>query len=262
MNRFTWNIFKHFVPREEGDGGDGDGDGGRPPGTGDGTGGGEGKPEWLPEKFYDPDVGPRVETLAKSFTELEGKFRSKKEDIAEEIKAERLANVPEKYEISLPEELTKDLPEGTELTLNDDDPVAEWFMGFAKENGLSQEEFSAAVNTYIGLEIAKLPNVEEEINKLGDYGKDRLLKVETHLNSVLAEDEYDAIQPMLTSAKGIEALEKLIGKAKATDFDGDNNNQGLTLAELRAMQNDPRYHRDKDPAFIKKVQDGYKRLYG
>ena len=219
----------------------------------------DGKPDWLPDKFYDPDVGPRVELLAKSFRELEGKLSQKKENLAEELKSERLASAPEKYEIALPEDLN--VPEGVEVTLKEDDPVAEWFMGFAKENGLSQEEFNAAVNTYIQLEISKLPDVNAEIEKLGDYGQDRLLKVDTHLKNALDEEEYAAIQPMMTSAKGIEAMEKLIKQAGPGQFDGDGGGEGLTLNELRKMQNDPRYYRDQDPAFIERVKKGYERLY-
>ncbi len=47
---------------------------------------------------------------------------------------------------------------------------------------------------------------------------------------------------------------------KASDFDGDTG-QALTYEELQTMQKDKRYWQEKDPAFIKKVEDGFKRLY-
>jgi hypothetical protein len=49
--------------------------------------------------------------------------------------------------------------------------------------------------------------------------------------------------------------------AGPADFDADAGGAPLSLDELRSMQNDPKYWQTKDPAFIQKVSDGYKRLY-
>jgi hypothetical protein len=219
----------------------------------------DGKPDWLPDKFYDPDTGPRVEVLAKSFTEVEGKLRANKETLAAEINAERLASTPESYEIKLPDDL--EVPEGVDITLDPEDAIATWFMGFAKENGLSQEQFDAAVAGYIKEEIAKLPDMTAEIGKLGDYGKDRVVRVNTWLEKSLEGDQLEAMKPLLTSAASVEALESLMKGHTPSDFEGDAPAEGLTLSELQAMQNDPRYWRDHDKTLIAKVKAGYERLY-
>jgi hypothetical protein len=256
MRILSW-LVGLFVPRETGDG---DGEGGRTGGTGDGTGGGEGKPEWCPDKFFDPEVGVRAEVMATSFKELEGKLREGKTAFQAELDAERAANVPESYEITMPEFEDGEVPEDVEITLKPDDPIATWFMGFAKENGLSQEQFTAAVHGYIKEEIAKLPNMTEQLKALGDYAADRIQKVNTWLEKSLTDDHMQAIKPLLTSATAIEALETLMKGHKPGDFDGEGQ-QALTLEELQSMQNDPRYWQSKDPAFIKKVSEGFQRLY-
>lgn len=274
--KYFWQLLWMFIPREEGEGdggsGDaGDGDDGAAAASGDGDGaagdrkplGGsdpEGRPDWLPEKFWNPDLKqPRAEVMAKSFTELEGKFREKTDVLKEEVLAEIRAGAPEKYEIKLSEDLK--IPDNVELDFSEDDPLVSWFSGFAKENGMSQEVFERALNEYVSIELANMPDIQAEIGKLGDHGQDRMLRVHSWLESKLSEDELAALNPLLNSAAQVEALEKLMKTSGPADFEGDSGGTALTLDELRSMQNDTRYWQDKDPAFIKKVEEGYKRLY-
>jgi len=220
----------------------------------------EGRPDWLPEKFWNPDLkSPRAEVMAKSFTELEGKFREKTDVLKAEIHAEMRAGAPEEYEINLSEDLK--LPENVELDFGKDDPLISWFSGFAKEQGMTQDTFDKALNEYVGIEVSNMPDVESEIAKLGDHGQDRLLRVHSWLESKLSADELGSLSPLLSSASQVEALEKLMKSSGPADFEGDSGSTGLTLEELRAMQNDPRAYQQKDPAFLKKIEEGYKRLY-
>lgn len=262
-----------FVPRETGDdnGGDPGADPDNPAGGGDpadpvdpakplGGSDPEGRPDWLPEKFWNPDLKqPRAEVMAKSFTELEGKFREKTDVLKEEIYADMRAAAPEEYEINLSEDLK--LPDNVELDFGKDDPLVSWFSSFAKEQGMSQETFDKALNEYVGIEISNMPDINSEIEKLGDHGQDRMMRVHSWMESKLSEEQLAAINPLLTSAVQVEALEVLMKSSGPSDFDGDNSGEALTLEELRTMQNDKRYWQEKDPAFIKKVSEGYDRLY-
>jgi len=255
-----------FLPREEGEGGEGGegGDEGGEGGEGDkkpqGGSDPEGKPDWLADKFWNPDTkAPRTEVLSKSFNELEGKLRTKGDELREEIRAEMRAEAPDEYNIELSDELK--IPENVELDLTAEDPMVSWFFGFAKENGLSQEVVSKAINEYVGIELAAMPDVTAEIEKLGDHGQDRMLRVHNWLETKLSDEQFAAINPLLSSAAQVEALEVLMKSSGPSDFDGDTGGPALTLEELRTMQNDKRYWQDKDPAFIKKVEEGYARLY-
>lgn len=247
------DTLRYFLPME------GDGDGDRLPGTGDGTGGGDGKPDWCEEKFYDADAGVRTQVLHESYTELQGKFSAGKSAYEEEVASERLANTPEKYEIVIPDDLK--VPEGVEITLKEDDPMASWFMGWAKENGLSQEAFESAVSGYIKNEVANLPSMTDEIAKLGDYGQDRIQRVNTWLEKSLSGEQFKSLSGLLTSADQVAALEVLMKGHTPGQFEGDSQTSALTLEELQNMQKDPRAWRDYDKVYLKKIADGYNRLF-
>jgi hypothetical protein len=268
MKYLLW-LLKHFIPRQEGDAPPGDpppsdpppgdppaGDPPAPPGGSDP----EGRPDWLPEKFWNPELkAPRPQQMAKSINELEGKLRSKHEDLKAEVITEMRANAPESYEVNLSEDLK--IPENVELDLTAEDPLVGWFFDFAKERGLSQEEVDSAINKYVEIELANMPDVAKEIENLGDYGQDRLLRVHNWLETSLSDEHFAALNPLLSSSAQIEALETLMKNSTPTDFDGDPPTPAMTLEELREMQNDPKYWREKEPAFIQKVEAGYKRLY-
>lgn len=275
MKYFMWLLW--LFPRAEGEGeGDGDGAGdGDSAGDGDGSGDGDGatgdrqpiggddpdrKPDWLADKFWNPDLkAPRTEQLGKAYNDLEGKMRGKGDELREEIREQMRADAPEKYAVNLSEDLK--IPDNVELDFSEDDPLVSWFFGFAKENGMSQDTVDKALNEYVGIELGNMTDVQAEIEKLGDHGQDRMLRVHNWLETKLSEDQFAALNPLLGSAMQVEALEVLMKGAGPMDFDGDSGGAPLSLDELRAMQNDKRYWQDKDPAFIAKVEAGYKRLY-
>jgi hypothetical protein len=220
----------------------------------------ERKPDWAAEKFWNPDLKQvRVEPLHKAYNELEGKLRTSHEDLKAEVLAEMQAQAPEAYEVSLSEELG--IPDNVELNLSDEDPMVQWFFEKAKTKGFTQDEVNEWLNDYVKIELAAMPDVNAEIEKLGDHGQDRLMRVNNWMESRLSEDQLKAINPLLSSAAQVEALETLMKSTGPSNFDGESAAAPLSLEELRQMQNDKRYWQDKDPAFIKKVQDGYQRLY-
>jgi hypothetical protein len=61
----------------------------------------------------------------------------------------------------------------------------------------------------------------------------------------------------------VETLEALAERAGGPRFapGGSAPAAQLTEAELTKMQNDPRYYRDVDQAFVQQVQDGFAKLY-
>ena len=269
MKHLIWLLWL-FIPRGDGDGtgndagdnvpGDGgsndDSGGGGPPGGSDP----DGRPDWIAEKFWNADLKePRTEILGKAYNELEGKLREKDDVVRESIRAEMIASAPDEYKVNLSKDLK--IPDNVNLDLNAEDPYVKWFFGFAKENGMSQETVDKAINDYVGIELGNMPDVAKEIEKLGDHGQDRLLRVYNWMEAKLSEDQFKAMNPMLSTAVEIEALEALMKVSGPADFASDGGGKGLTLAELRKMQNDPRAWQDKEPVWLQKIEDGYKRLY-
>ena len=159
----------------------------------------------------------------------------------------------------MPEDLK--IPDNVELDFSEEDPLVSWFFGFAKENGMSQDTVDKALNQYVGIEMENMTDISAEIEKLGDHGQDRMLRVHNWLESKLSTDQLTSLNPLLNTAGQVEALEALMKTQGPADFDADAGGAPLSLDELRTMQNDKRYWQDKDPAFIKTVSDGYARLY-
>ena len=218
------------------------------------------RPPDVPEKFWDPDIGVRTDELVKGYNELEGKMRTKTDDLRVTIESERLANVPETYEFAMPDDVK--IPDGIEMDLNPEDPLLQWFNGYAKSAGLSQDQYNDAIKAYVELEVARMPDLEAEISKLGENGRDRITAVNGLMDDRLEPDEKAIIAELLTTAAGVSAMEKLLKISGPENFEGDPGGSPLSLEELKKIQAMPEYYRDHDPELIKKVEAGYARLYG
>jgi hypothetical protein len=73
----------------------------------------------------------------------------------------------------------------------------------------------------------------------------------------------EAFEVLASSVEGVKTLHRLmgsgepsLGRAPAPRDEGQSENQ------LKTMIQDPRYWKSRDPAFIAKVTDGFRRLYG
>ena len=81
----------------------------------------------------------------------------------------------------------------------------------------------------------------------------------------LSEDLMPAMADMMSSAKNIEVVEALMDKMGEAPFSPQEMTafgKGDSYAELREMQNQPEYcdPLKRDPAHVKKVEDGYRLL--
>ena len=65
------------------------------------------------------------------------------------------------------------------------------------------------------------------------------------------------------SVEGAAALERLMdaGEPGLGGDGGEKSAGAATLEGLRRLQGDPRYWRDRDPALVRQVMEGYRRLY-
>lgn len=230
------------------------------------------KPEYVPDKFWDADnKAVRVEDLVSSYNEMGKKIRERSDDIRKNISAElesektaRRPEAAEKYEAVLSDDFKANIPEGMEFEFNEEDPLMGYWRNLAFEQGMSQDEFQEGLQLYIGAKLGEMPNFEAELGKLGDYGRDRALHVGSWAKANFSEDTINAMHEMAMTADGVKALEEIMQKSGEPGFSPENSTQEgtVTIEELRTMQNDPRYWdmNRRDPAFVKKVEDGYKRL--
>ena len=133
------------------------------------------------------------------------------------------------------------------------------------EMGGSQEMFEAGVGQFIEAQMSAMPNLDAEMEALGEYASSRVERVQMWAQQNLGEDMMPAMADMMSSAKNIEVVEALMEKMGEAPFSSQEMTafgKGDSYAELREMQNDPKYWDplNRDAAHVKKVEDGYRLL--
>ena len=211
--------------------------------------------DWLPEKFERP------EELANSYKELERKFYQRKDELREQIVSELNNEAvsaapisPGDYEI----EFTP--PEGLQYTIANDDPMLDWFRSKAHNYGLSQQEFNEVINEYAAMDTQRGPDWNVESEALGEYAEQRLERVDSWASKSLSEEAYSAFANMPASANTVQLFEELMelnGQPQFNMVSPSEFQERLSIDDLRSMQQDERYWKEKDPAFIAKVRAGF-----
>ncbi len=177
------------------------------------------RPEWLPEKFWTGE-GPNVENLAKSYAELERQRGVSPEQLKEQWQAERLSARPEaadKYELPDIDVLDKDAMAAS--------PIVGMFRTIAYDNGLSQDQFTAAIADYAKGEVERMDAIfREEMGKLGENATARAEAVGLWAKKTFGEgDKFDAIASVTTTAAGVEAMETIMAAMREAGLDLDSS---------------------------------------
>ena len=186
------------------------------------------RPDYYPEKFWNDD-GPDVEKLAKSYAELEKKFKSGKH------------KAPEKYDVS-----------GlSDQGLDADDPTVAVYQDWAKENGISQDAFEDLAGRVLGLSQQEQESVEinqrNEIQKLGKNAQEKIQMVERSLmKSSLTNSERDSLAQSLNNADSINAFVKYHQSLTNENIPITPavNQPDMTRADLEVAIADPRWKTD------------------
>jgi len=209
------------------------------------------RPEWMPEQFWDEENGPDLENLAKSYQELRAKMSSGKHKAPKDGK----------YDIS----------HLADHGVDEDDDLLNEFKGFAKENGLSQDQFDQITKMYmdhVGELTDKIETDKEaEMSKLGRNGEKVVQSLNQWLTKLgtsgaLSHEEVDAIASKADSADYIMALNKIrqsYGEQPIPDITVQEG-ASKTKEDLDAMVADPRY--GKDMAYTQKVEREFMAFFG
>jgi len=223
------------------------------------------KPEYVQDKFWDADRNEvNLENLASSYNSLEKKLGSRTEDLSKQIRQdielERLSKTPEEYKVNLPE-----LPENVDVSVSDDMEIVQWWKETAKSNGLSQEQFDQGVNMFINNAIATLPDINSEMEKLGDTAKERIEAAELWSKKNLSPDAYNTFSSVASTAEGVKAIEEIMKLTKDSPIPTTPTQVSVTpdIQDLKSMLNDPRYYdsNQRDPAYVKRVEQLFEKAY-
>lgn len=205
-------------------------------------------PPGLPEKFWDPDRGEvRVDQLVKSYTELERRM------------GEQAAAVPpdaDSYEIA-----------GMGDVIASDPEVNARLHAAGFSQAQAQLVYDLAADYFFPLVSVLAQDAAHavESNRLAEHfgGPEKWDEVRAQLKKWseqnLPPESRDALGG---SVEGVLTMHRMMQSGEPSLLGRDGAAPpALTEDKLKQMMQDPRYWRDKDPAFVRQVEAGFQRLY-
>ena len=208
----------------------------------------------VPDKFKKEDGSVNVEALLKSYVALEKKLSEKGEVGLQNVRPEK----PEDYQIKIRSSFMKNDPEINQrlfdlglsntqvqgiydLAADKIIPVIEMMSDtFKNEKDLSELE-----NTFGGAEQFNL--IARQISNWGEKNLDR-----------------NVFETLASSKDGIMAMYRMMCQAqepgvlpRSQDFVQVDSEE-----TLKRMMQDPKYWKQQDPELVKRVENGFKKLYG
>lgn len=125
-----------------------------------------------------------------------------------------LPQKPEDYKLENSKEFK--IPDGIEFKWNGEDKSLQGFRAWAQKAGLTQEQFSQALDLYAGNTIAQTQALKDaraaELGKLGATADARIASVKTFLNGFLGDADAAVLTDTLWTAGIVQGFEKLITK--------------------------------------------------
>lgn len=224
------------------------------------------RPEGVPEKFWDAEAGlVRTEALLKSYRELErklGRMVALPADDADDAGHERLRRalgVPDTadgYQIEAQDELIQ--PDaGINARLHE--------AGFSQRQ--AQMVYDLAAEYVVPLvdqavaEVAATRDVERLAGHFGGGEAWRAVsrQIETWGRANLPPE---TMAVLASNYEGVLAMHHMMRASEPSVVQGADGSAGESSeTELRKLMRDPRYWRDRDPALVARVTDGFARLY-
>lgn len=148
-------------------------------------------------------------------------------------------------------------------------PLFTALRGAAFEGGMGQEQFTKAIEQYVKAETdAADAHAEAQRTELGSNAEKRIETVSDFLSRNLSADEYRAVLPATSSAKGIAALERLMNiRANPQPREGDPPPPAMkTKKEIEAIMQSDEYRGKPgvppDPKVRKEVDDWFQKNAG
>lgn len=211
------------------------------------------KPHDVPEKFWDAETGTiRTEALLKSYLALEQKLGAK-----EDMRPAPPAS-PEEYIITL----------ASDAIQNDPDVNRRLHAkGFTNEQ--VQEVYDLAAEKLVPqiMDIVYDAQADRELEKIIDHfgGVENWARIARQLLAYGRKNlPADMLRSLAGSYDGILTLERMMRENRqipVLEKGGKRVGAALDDKELTKMMQNPRYWRDRDPAYIAKVTEGFQQLY-
>jgi len=222
------------------------------------------RPADVPEKFWDAATGTvRTEALLKSYAELERKLGSAGQDgeLSEAARARLLDMLgrpatPDEYRIEPPHEaVTPDLEVNARLHA----------AGFTQAQAQLVYELAAERLLPVIAQMAAELEGQRQVDRLQRHfgGPENWQGVARQIRT-WAESQLEpgVYKTLAGSHDGVLALYQMMRAAEPKLLDGGGCAAGVSQDALDEMMRDPRYWRQRDPEFIARVTEGFRKLYG
>jgi hypothetical protein len=221
------------------------------------------RPAGVPEKFWDAENGTvRTEALLKSYLELEKKLTGGLPDPATDDGKRALCKMlgcpdsPEDYQIDVSHGyFTVDPALNTKLHA----------LGFTTPQ--VQEVYNLAAEKLVPmiLDMAAEFQADRELERLSEQfgGPEKWTEMSRQLLAFGKKNlQPDVLRALASSFDGVMVLHNMMNDGTGSVFGAGDAAPENGATNLHAMMRDPKYWRDRDPAFIAKVTEGFARMYG
>lgn len=216
--------------------------------------------EKIPEKFLNSDGTLNTDALIKSYSELEKKIGTMvsvpgpESDEKTRLKFNRAIGVPDS---------ASEYPKND---LYDDENLRQKFFDIGL-TGTQVEKIYKIANDFLSPIVSDLFSVCDETNAIAElknfFGGTEKMTTALHAINEFGERflPHDAFAELSSTPQGIQSVYKMM-QSMEPDIKTDKNEVvALTENDLRRMMQDPKYWRDKDSEYIRKIENGFKKLY-
>jgi hypothetical protein len=220
------------------------------------------KPAGLPDKFWDEKKQEvRVDALVASYIALEKKLSQmlpmpqNDDDRRRLYKAIGVPDTADEYQVTVPNDLF-DIDPDLNKRLHG--------KGFTPEQVQEVYDLAAEKMVPLILEMASEFQADRELERLVKEfgGLERWKEVSRQLLAYGKKNlPPDVLDGMACSYEGVMALYKMMKADEPGMKVKADVSQASDEADLIAMMKNPKYWRDKDPAFIAKVTAGFEKIY-
>lgn len=224
------------------------------------------RPPEVPEKFWDEASGSlRVDALLKSYVELERRLSQRVAPPAdtatpeEKLRWRRMLGIPDSadgYQVTPPNELmTPD--SAVNLRLHE--------AGFTPRQVQLVYDLASERLLPLIAEAAAEFEAGRQVEKLRAHfgGEDRFRRIATQISAWgrahLPEPVFAALS---ATAEGVLALHRMMEGKEPALTSQVQAETAPNEADLRKMMRDPRYWQTREPDFVKRVTEGFRRLVG
>lgn len=204
-------------------------------------------PAIVPEKFKNPESGAiRLDALVNSYAELEKKMSSRPAP----------PKTPEEYCINCDHGMFEpDVDVNRRLHER----------GFTQEQAQAVYDMAAEKMVPMMKDLAHDMRADREVEKLVNHfgGPENWKEVSRQLlNFGQRNLPADVLDNLSSSYEGVLALHRMMKSDEPGLKRQSENPSRMDEQELSTMMRDPRYWKDRDPAHIAKVTEGFKTIYG